>query len=1032
MRLHTLTLTAFGPFADTQHVDFDDLATGGLFLLHGATGAGKTSLLDAVCFALYGAVPGSRQQPGSPLRSHHAEAHTTTKVVLDLTIGDRRLEITRAPEQQRPKKTGSGYTRERARSALRAYDAEAGAWKALSLSHQEIGEEIGQLLGMSREQFCQVVLLPQGDFARFLRASAQERAKLLGRLFDTGRFAAAEEQLARMRKEAQDHVGEGDDTLAGYAHRLRQAVGPAIAAELAAATDTVDTPPRPHGRRKQVPDQRSPRAGTGEEPPATADALLAWAAMARCSARERHETAVLAARAAEERHQRALRAAEAARETARLRRQHADAVRRSEALEAAAEERRTSTDRLSAARAADTVAPLLDLRDRASDAHERADSAEQHARSALPPGLDRATPDRIAALERETRSELGALESARRTERRQDDVQAEIADLDRQAKTDEEELREAADWLAGWDDTHAALQRRLDDAHEATTRAEHLAGRLEPARRRLAAGHERDRLVRTAEQAEERLLRSRETATAAKERWLDLRNRRLDAYAADLAARLREGVPCDVCGATEHPDPRNPDAEHVDQATEDAALAEHQRAEADREAASHNLHAVRDQLATVRAETADDTTAHLGEAVRALEDALEASRAAAGDAHAAREALDRAAREHALRLSALQEAERRSAARTSRREALQREDAALADELRRFRDGGEEPARIGSRAEKLAARAACLAAATDAARTAAEAAGHLADAEQRLGEALDAAGFPDAASARRALLDAATRRHLQEALDTWQAEERIVAATLADPEILEAAARPHSDPEAAEENVRAAVRALREATTVADAARARCDDLDTLGARAAHEVRRTAPLRQAHERIAALSALAAGTSSENLRRMRLETYVLAARLEQVAAAASSRLAHMSGGRYTLVHTDERSSGGARSGLGLRVVDSWTGVQRDTATLSGGETFFASLSLALGLADVVTEEAGGTRLDTLFIDEGFGSLDEQTLDEVLDVLDSLRERDRCVGIVSHVPDLRTRIPVQLEVLKSRRGSSLRHRAAPVEG
>ncbi len=117
-----------------------------------------------------------------------------------------------------------------------------------------------------------------------------------------------------------------------------------------------------------------------------------------------------------------------------------------------------------------------------------------------------------------------------------------------------------------------------------------------------------------------------------------------------------------------------------------------------------------------------------------------------------------------------------------------------------------------------------------------------------------------------------------------------------------------------------------------------------------------------------------------------------------------------------------------AGLGLHVVDAWTGSERDTATLSGGETFFASLALALGLADVVTEEAGGVRLDTLFIDEGFGSLDDQTLDEVLDVLDSLRERDRSVGIVSHVADLRRRIPVRLEVVKERQGSSVRHRLA----
>ncbi|MET9871431.1 SMC family ATPase, partial [Streptomyces sp. NPDC006386] len=192
MRLHRLTLTAFGPFGGTQSVDFDELSAAGLFLLHGPTGAGKTSVLDAVCYALYGSVPGARQSggQGATLRSDHAAPGTRTEVTLELTVAGRRLEITRQPPWERPKKRGTGTTLDKAQTWLRAYDATAGTWKDLSRSHQEIGEEITQLLGMSREQFCQVVLLPQGDFARFLRADAEARGKLLGRLFDTRRCRA--------------------------------------------------------------------------------------------------------------------------------------------------------------------------------------------------------------------------------------------------------------------------------------------------------------------------------------------------------------------------------------------------------------------------------------------------------------------------------------------------------------------------------------------------------------------------------------------------------------------------------------------------------------------------------------------------------------------------------------------------------------------------------------------------------------------------------------------------------------------------
>jgi exonuclease SbcC len=185
---------------------------------------------------------------------------------------------------------------------------------------------------------------------------------------------------------------------------------------------------------------------------------------------------------------------------------------------------------------------------------------------------------------------------------------------------------------------------------------------------------------------------------------------------------------------------------------------------------------------------------------------------------------------------------------------------------------------------------------------------------------------------------------------------------------------------------------------------------------------RLAPAQQRAALVGALADLAGG-AGQNTLRMRLSAFVLAARLSAVAVAASARLAKMSAGRYTLVHSDALVGGGRRSGLGLLVRDAWCGVDRDTATLSGGEAFLASLALALGLADVVTAEAGGCPIETLFVDEGFGSLDPETLEEVMDVLDGLREGNRVVGLVSHVPDLRARISARVEVRKRENGSSL---------
>jgi exonuclease SbcC len=173
-----------------------------------------------------------------------------------------------------------------------------------------------------------------------------------------------------------------------------------------------------------------------------------------------------------------------------------------------------------------------------------------------------------------------------------------------------------------------------------------------------------------------------------------------------------------------------------------------------------------------------------------------------------------------------------------------------------------------------------------------------------------------------------------------------------------------------------------------------------------------------------MAAMTDGTSADNRLRMRLSGYVLASRLAQVVAAANARLSRMSDRRYALEHTGGRGAGESRGGLSLLVRDEWSGEARDPATLSGGETFVVSLALALGLADVISDEVGGADLDTLFVDEGFGSLDAETLDDVMDTLDTLREGGRVVGVVSHVPHLRERIPTQLHVEKRRHGSTVR--------
>jgi len=289
-------------------------------------------------------------------------------------------------------------------------------------------------------------------------------------------------------------------------------------------------------------------------------------------------------------------------------------------------------------------------------------------------------------------------------------------------------------------------------------------------------------------------------------------------------------------------------------------------------------------------------------------------------------------------------------------------------------------------------------------------------------------GFTDVASLRAAALDPAERAGLDELLEARGEAEARARAVLEDDEVraLPAGAAPDvgglADAlTAAEEREAAATKALH-----------RCDEV--VGALRRHRRRLEealadwAPAHTDFVRADSMAKLVRGMGGDNQLQMRLSAYVLATRLDQVVAAANERLAHMRDQRYLLQRTGRAARKGAQAGLGLEVVDQWTGDVRDPATLSGGETFVVSLSLALGLADVVTQEAGGTEIETLFVDEGFGTLDADTLDDVMDRLDDLRAGGRAVGVVSHVSEMRNRIPTQLHVEKRRNGSTVAVRTA----
>ncbi|MCR6030802.1 AAA family ATPase [Nocardioides sp. zg-579] len=955
MRLHSLEATAFGPFADTVHIDFDRLSAAGLFLLSGPTGAGKTSVLDAVCFALYGDVPGDRSS-AKRLRCDGAAPGVAPQVELEATLGGRRFRIVRSPAWDRPKKRGTGTTTQQASVTLS--ELVDGAWVPLSSRLDETGHLVSELLGMNLAQFTQVAMLPQGRFQAFLRAKSEERHELLQRLFRTGRFADVERWLRDRRLDLRRRSESAHQGVADLASRVSEVVG---------------APPP-----WDVRDLTEP-AGDGS--------LLSWAGELTDAASSSAATAATEATAAGSVEADARHALEAGRALAERRAR----------LDAAAEEHRrllaeadaVEQDRavLEAARRAAGVAPVLRLVDQARSARDTAARAVTH--------------DDRDALVTELDTAVGAA--------------ARVEAL-RPRATRLATLRAEAGRLA----TRSAELERLTSAARARCEAVEVQAALDTVAERIAAHATVARLRSDLAAAREAWHESREVTLAAREHAVDVRRARLDSMAAELAGALAVGACCPVCGSDDHPakavaGPDAPD-EHAEKAAQravdDAATLEHLQDGKVRDLVIRLEHAVDaagpGDTAALEAERA--------ELARSLERLLaSAGGRPAPDAATASRAVEELVAEYA------------SVEATSR--SLADETEHLADELEEaLADAaeyttGDATADLGRllRRHRTAERE-CRAA-LEALDRLAEAERVLTETEAALAEAVAAAGFATAADASAALRDAAACTRLE--LRLARHEQRLAAVTevLRAPGSEELAATAPPDVDALVAAHRAALAALHDARATEDRWTTRAGRLASLRASLAEALDDWAPLRAELELATRLCAFVEGKSADNRLQMRLSAYVLAYRLSQVVAAANERLARMSDSRYSLEHTGRRGAGETRGGLSLQVRDDWSGEARDPATLSGGETFVVSLALALGLADVITNEVGGAALDTLFVDEGFGSLDADTLDDVMDTLDSLRDGGRVVGVVSHVAEMRDRIPTQLLVAKSRHGSTV---------
>ncbi|MBG6238564.1 exonuclease SbcC [Mycetocola sp. CAN_C7] len=982
MKIQRLAVAGFGPYKEEQLVDFETFDDDGIFLITGKTGAGKSSLLDAICFALYGSVP--RYDGTQPkLRSHYCEPGDPTVVDLEFRVHDVSYRVRRTPEYERPKARGSGTTVQKTTAEL--FVLRDGDWQGIAARPVDVARELDTILGLTKDQFLQVILLAQNRFQEFLLARNDDRQAVLRTLFGTRRFEQVELELIERRKT----LGATLDSTAGS---LR------ASAELAAAL-----------AQRAVPDEPD----------------LGWFDSALAELTASQETAAQAATvadaeftAADAEHRRLQDARHL-----QLRRDSARALLDTFGAQTAA----IDADRVvlaHATRAASVWAHVAGLR-RAEAAWDAAVASETIFRerysasmySDVLPGDTVHEADELEAVVDDLTRRLGTLEQARDEESALPQLRHGVERLEHELDARRSAVDEAERLIA-------TLPNELDEVAEALSaarvsaagvaEAKERVSRLDVARTAAKRAVTLDRRLIEARFAEKDASAALMSATAHQD---ELFARRLSGYAAELATELTDGSPCSVCGSRDHPHPADRDSAPVTELDIGAARADVAARRSDLDAASAVANSLVSDLAEAKAtagnRSIDEIEAELIDATTAQLDILAAADVVADCEQTQAElrtALDNAAPLLArLRSDLATTAEHLASARSALTAATDRVDAARAG----FSSVGERMSLLQGRLD--AAKALIASTAETAVREAA-----VAGARDVLAAQLSDNGFDSEDAVERSRRSSAEIAALDGRIREFDQSVSTARATLAEPELTGLPVEPVDPAPAAERRAEASAArdaALQVAGLLAD----RVTQLDTIVTRVHADQDASARLRAEFDRLRALAGAVQG-NEPNTKRMRLETYVLAAQLEEIVAAANTRLRTMTGGRYTLQHDDSVQYRNTRSGLGLAILDGHTGRARATHSLSGGETFLASLALALGLAEVVTNQAGGITLDTLFIDEGFGSLDGDTLEIAMSTLDSLRSGGRTIGLISHVDAMKEQIPAKLRITVTDSGPS----------
>lgn len=1036
MKLHELTLCAFGPFPGEETVDFDALGQDGLFLLQGRTGSGKTSVLDAITFALYGDVPGERDK--NLLKSHHAPASREPFVTLVFSRGEQRYRIRRTPQYLRPQVRDASQWRQINQTVmLQVHDGEQ--FRPVTSGIQAASDEIRRIIGLDMAQFTKVILLPQGAFAQFLHASSREKQALLEKLFDTDRFRALEEHLRALSRETEAQLADIDGRISMLGSSLRRDA----AALLATGTKDAElnVPPLQVADKDEHGETEPPDAGLET----VAEAQLAELVTTRAAA---HRAALQAAvDQAKQEYEAAEAAAAAIRETQRQLQAYRAHLEAMTAHETHGPDIQKQRDKLAAHESARHLnqwfAAADQARQRAADATAHAQKAAEDLQAALEDQQDiphspvitegHADDSTIENLHQEiirlrarlTQQDASDLEDRHRVlsaERHKAEQRAAAA-----AQRAQELLAESEELGGDLEQKHS----QLVDLEELDSALENAAQDTQQAADRVELARRRDSQQQRVAQLEETTEKNRAGVGLMEDAYRRISAQYLSNMAAQLAQKLSADEPCLVCGSTEHPHPYRADSEAI-------SVDQVESAQQDLEHSRQQVHRSETELAAAQ-QHLKETTEGLGDSAassleelqrqhRQCQQTVEALRARRRSQHRLREEIVQLQEKLAQTQQQAGQAHHEAETSAAEQKQLSAELQTLAETLEALR--GEHTS-VHARLEFLSGLQKLAQTARTSIQHRDSAVNQRDNAEESAQGQLHESVFHTAEDVQAALLEPEELQHMTAAVQDYEATGQRLAAQQDFPDIAEGR-RKHENghtPPSAEES-EAAEELSRSRQSIWESYR---EDLLSFEARAdavqgcigsledALQERQAVAAEQL--RRAELAATINGAGPDNPMRMTLTTFVLAARLERVAEAASRHLDAMSEGRYQLLHDDDKRGRG-QQGLDLKVHDEHSDEQRPTSSLSGGETFMASLSMALGLAEVVQAESGGIGMESLFIDEGFGSLDEETLESVMTALHRLQGEGRRVGVVSHVTEMHRQIPAQLQVTKNRNGSTLK--------